>query len=108
MKPAAIPDSVKEESLLAIARFNQTTLAGTGYSFVARFQGKNLYLSRNEFGQIAPICRLQYMGAKRLWEFAIYKYSSGRYDPEEMWFPGAEMVDGTVEGAMKAGMLAYQ
>jgi hypothetical protein len=41
------------------------------------------------------------------WEFEIYKYSSGRYDPDEWMFPGSECVDGTVEGGLKAGMEAY-
>jgi hypothetical protein len=41
------------------------------------------------------------------WDFAIYKYSDNCYDPEEWFFPGEEFVDGTVTGAMKAGMKAY-
>ncbi|HEX9839103.1 MAG TPA: hypothetical protein VGA72_07145 [Anaerolineales bacterium] len=31
-----------------------------------------------------------------------------KYDPEEWFFPGEELVDGTVVGAMKAGMVAYE
>ena len=108
MKKQVIPDEVREAALRAIDRFNHTTLRGTGCSFVARFQGKYLYLDRDEFGQALPICRLQYRGAGKPWGFAIYKYSSERYDPEETWFPGFELVDGTVEGAMKAGMRAYE
>jgi len=42
------------------------------------------------------------------WRFAIYKYSSDRYDPQETWFPGFELFDGTVEGAMRAGDKAYE
>jgi hypothetical protein len=41
------------------------------------------------------------------WDFAIFKYSDERYDPEEWFFTGANQVDGTVEGAMKAGLEAY-
>lgn len=29
------------------------------------------------------------------------------YDPYECFFPGEEHVDGTIEGALKAGMEAY-
>jgi hypothetical protein len=36
-----------------------------------------------------------------------YKYSDERYDEEEWFFPGAGHVDGTIEGAMKAGLEAY-
>ncbi len=41
------------------------------------------------------------------WIFAIYKYSDEVYDPEEWFFTGSEQVDGTVSGAMAAGMAAY-
>jgi len=37
----------------------------------------------------------------------IFKYSDERYDPEEWLFPGGGHVDGTVEGAMRAGLEAY-
>jgi hypothetical protein len=30
-----------------------------------------------------------------------------RYDPDEWFFPGSEFVDGTLQGAMKAGLEAY-
>ena len=43
----------------------------------------------------------------RCWTFAIFKYSSDRYDPEEWLFPGYGHLDGTVEGAMRAGLEAY-
>lgn len=108
MKKNLIPDSVREEALRWIDQFNRTTLAGTGYAFVGRFQGAFLYLDRNEHGQVLPICRLRYRSASKCWDFAIYKYSSEQYDAYETWFPGFELVDGTVEGAMKAGMRAYQ
>jgi hypothetical protein len=41
------------------------------------------------------------------WEFAIYRYSDERYDPDEWFFTGAEELDGTIEGAMRAGLQAY-
>ncbi len=40
-------------------------------------------------------------------EFSIYKYSSNRYDPDDWFFPGFNYVDGTVEGALKAGEEVY-
>jgi len=40
-------------------------------------------------------------------DFALYKYNDERYDPDEWFFPGAEDVDGTIEGAMRAGLKAY-
>jgi hypothetical protein len=77
-----------------------------GYS--ARFRGKYLYLDRTDRSEPLPICRLTWNGKMDNWDFAIYKYSSGKYDPEEWFFPGEEFVDGTVTGAMKAGMIAYE
>jgi hypothetical protein len=77
----------------------------SGYS--ARFKGKFLYLDRSDGAMLSPICRLTWFGAMDKWEFAIYKYSDGHYDPDEWFFPGIEKVDGTVTGAMEAGMEAY-
>jgi hypothetical protein len=108
MKKNLIPDDVKKEALRSIDHYNRTTLAGTGYAIVGRFQGAHLYLDRNEHGQVLPLCRLRYRSASKGWDFAIYKYSSECYDAQETWFPGFELVDGTVEGAIKAGMRAYQ
>ncbi len=108
MKKKLIPDDVKQEALRTIAWFNKTRLQGTDCAFATRFQGKFLYLDREEFGQVQPICRLEYLGGKKGWAFAIYKYSTSRYDPEEWLFPGSELVNGTIMGAMKASMRAYQ
>ena len=58
--------------------------------------------------QPLPICRLTWNGKMDNWDFANYKYSSEQYEPEEWFFPGAEFVDGTVTGAMQAGMVAYE
>ena len=77
-----------------------------GYS--ARFKGKYLYLDRTDRSEPLPICRLAWNGKMDNWDFAIYKYSSEKYDPEEWFFPGEEFVDGTLTGAMKAGMAAYE
>jgi hypothetical protein len=107
MKRKTIPAEVKEEVLQTIERFNRIKLASPDCRYLARFRGKYLYLYREDFGQVGRICRLEYKGGKVPWEMAIYKYSSDCYDPYECWFPGAELVDGTVEGALKAGMEAY-
>jgi len=50
---------------------------------------------------------LKYTGDLTKWEFAIFKYSREIYDPEEWFFPGSQYVDGTIEGAMRAGREAY-
>ena len=108
MSANAIPVEAREEALRVIARFNQEMLAESECRYIPRFKGKYLYVDREDFGSVGPICRLEYNRRKRLWEFAIYKYSADCYDAEEWFFPGSDLVDGTIEGALKAGMKAYQ
>jgi len=105
-KPA-IPYEVREEVEKIVAAFNRKTFKNPARGFSARFKGQYLYLDRNEHHRPSPICRLKYNGQMDNWGFAIYKYSDNGYDPEEWFFPGAGEVDGTIKGAMKAGLLAY-
>ena len=75
--------------------------------YTVRYRGKYLYLDRHTPFKSGPICRLTYTDDIENWDFAIYKYSSERYDPDEWFFPGDSYVDGTIEGAMRAGLEAY-
>ena len=104
---AAIPVQVREDALRAVEEFNRKELRGTGSRYLPRFKGKYLYLDREDFGDVGHICRLEYAGSKRGWYFAIYRYSDERYDEEDWFFPGNQFVDGTIKGALKAGMEAY-
>ncbi len=107
MAAKAIPADVRQRAEEAVERFNQEVLGGGGVRYVPRFKGQYLYLDRQTSGSAGPICRLKYTGAFDRWEFAIYKYSDERYDAEEWFFPGSQHVDGTVAGALKAGLEAY-
>jgi len=102
-----IPDKVKTEVAARVDHFNTAVIRNPHCRYVPRYRGKFLYLDRQDYGRLSPICRLEYTGKMEDWSFAIYKYSDERYDEEEWFFPGAEHVDGTVEGAMKAGLEAY-
>lgn len=102
-----IPDKVKTEVAARVDRFNTTVIRNPHCRYVPRYRGKFLYLDRQDYGRLSPICRLEYTGKMENWSFAIYKYSAERYDAEEWFFPGEEHVDGTIEGAMKAGLEAY-
>lgn len=120
MPKASVPPEIQAEVQKLVEEFNRIYLKEStsflkaffsskykrGYS--ARFRGKYLYLDRTDRSEPLPICRLTWNGSMDDWRFAIYKYSSEKYDPEEWFFPGDEYVDGTVTGAMKAGMEAYQ
>jgi hypothetical protein len=102
-----IPDEVKTDVEAIIQHFNTTVIRNPHCLYVPRYRGKFLYLDRQDYGRLHPICRLEYTGNMQQWSFAIYKYSDERYDEEEWFFPGAAHVDGTIEGAMKAGLDAY-
>ena len=51
--------------------------------------------------------RLTYNGQIDNWDFAVFKYSREIYDPNEFMFPGYEELDGTIEGALNAGLQLY-
>jgi hypothetical protein len=128
-----IPDEIREEVIASVDAFNKNNTttkpaqpsgitqlmrmlgmapaAQPGKpigSYVPRFRGAFLYLDRIGWdGRPSEICRLKWTGKMENWEFAIYLHSRNAYDPDEWMFPGSGYVDGTVEGAMRAGMEAY-
>jgi hypothetical protein len=90
-----------------VADFNRKIIRDPNRYYVTRYRGRYLYLDRRDHGFVSQVCRLEYTGSIDKWRFAIFKYSSLRYDPDEWIFPGGEYVDGTVVGAMRAGIDAY-
>ena len=107
MPATPIPDTLKAQVADHIAAFNRAIIQDPDVYYLTRYRGAFLYLDRCDYGQVGRIGRLTYTSALDRWEFAIYRYSDERYDPEEWLFPGAEELDGTIEGAMRAGMAAY-
>src|SRR5262245_55902353 len=107
MAAKAIPADVRRRAEEVVERFNREVLGGGRVRYMPRFKGSFLYLDRQGAGATGPICRLKYTGSFDAWEFAIFKYSSETYDTDEWMFPGSEFVNGTIEGALKAGMEAY-
>jgi len=106
-KNAPISKEIREEISLIIEKFNNNELKERDLEYFAEYSGKFLYLKVIETRVISPVVRLTYTGEFDNWEFAIYKWSIERYDPDEFMFPGAQHVNGTIEGAMKAGIDAY-
>ena len=108
MAKRSIPDHIKTDVCKIIDLFNRKDLRYFHCMYIPRFKGSYLFLDRDDgVDSPGPICRLKFTGNMNKWEFAIYKYSSGQYDPDEWMFPGEEYINGTVEGALKAGMEAY-
>jgi len=106
-----IPPAIREQATDNVERFNQDVLKGEEtIRYIARFKGPYLYLDRQDWDSRRPthICRLEWTGDIKAWKFAIYLYSANGYDPDEFMFPGADCVDGTIEGAMYAGLEAYE
>lgn len=104
MAQRSLSDDVKQQIEEIVQQFNTTI----DYAYEVRYKGNYVYLDRKSyFGKATPICRLKYTGDMRAWEFAIYKYSTERYDDGDWLFPGSQYVDGTIEGALKAGVEAY-
>ena len=103
-----IPPEVKTQVDEIVAKFNRTQLKNQPHRwFSTRYRGQYLYLDHPKTYRSWPVCRLAYSGKVDEWEFAIYKYSDERFAPDEWMFPGAEYVNGTIEGAMRAGLEAY-
>jgi hypothetical protein len=103
----AIPEDVKKQAEAIVDAFNTRVIRDPNRYYRPRYRGRFLYLDRVDYGIQKFVCRLTYTGRMDNWEFAIYKYSDERYDPDEWMFPGAGHIDGTIEGAMKAGLEAY-
>lgn len=106
-KNRVIPDDVVREVQTIVERFNQKNSSRDDCYYEVEFRSKYCYLNRYDYGRLGPICRLKYNGKIDNWDFAIFKWSSETYDPDEWMFPGSDLFDGTIEGAMKAGLEAY-
>ena len=107
-KNDVIPAVIQEEIEIRVKAFNEKKLSKKISKYVPKIHGKFIYLMRTlEDGSLEHVCRLTYTGDIEDMNFAIYKYSTETYAPKEMFFPGEEYVDGTIEGAMKAGLEAY-
>ncbi|TAK32178.1 MAG: hypothetical protein EPO21_15675 [Chloroflexota bacterium] len=108
MKRKIIPEQTKQWADGVIQEFNERVIRDPHRYFTARYRGSYLYLDRWDYGTRArPRCRLTYTGDPDHWDFAIFKYSDECYDPTEWFFTGAEFVDGTLPGALRAAMAAY-
>lgn len=106
-KAPNIPESVRQQVNEIVQHFNETVIHDPNRYYVPRFRSKYLYLDRLGYHFLSHVCRLKYNGQIDNWDFAIFKYSDEVYDPDEWMFPGGEHINGTVEGAMQAGLKAY-
>lgn len=108
MAKTKIPTDIQKKVNIIIDAFNaKEFIKQPDFMYYPIYRSDCLYIYRKEGEKDGPICRLKYTGDFTDWDFAIYKYSREKYDPEESCFPGFQHINGTIEGALKAGLEAY-
>ncbi len=109
MKKDIIPQEIQIKIIKIIDEFNneELDLINEFYKYIAEFKGKYIYLTIKKYDSILPAGRLSFSGEINNLDFAIYKYSSEKYDVNEMMFPGFHFINGTVKGALYACNTAY-
>jgi len=108
MAKTRIPEEIQKEVNKIISTFNEKVYKKKpGVEFYAIYKGDFLYLNRKEGEADGPIARLRFNGQIDNWDFAIFRWSNERYDPNEFLFPGSNHINGSIEGALKAGNEAY-
>ena len=98
-----IPNEVKKEVEKIVKNFNKKYRM----DYIVKFKGEFLYLDKIDGFMVTKIGRLKFGGDMQSWSFAVFKYSSEVYDPNELFFPGQDKLDGTIEGALQAGLEIY-
>src|SRR5438105_10188152 len=104
-----ISTDIKKEIENRVDSFNKKHLKGAGCEYYVQIRNKFIYVMRKyeKYDIKDNVCRLTYNGNLEKMNFAIFRYSTETYDAGEIFFDGAKWVDGTIEGAMKAGLKAY-
>ncbi len=108
MKDYAVPIAIQSALGDRANSFCKRELVGMKYRYYPDARGKFIYLVQiSADGSLQRLGRLTYEGDVENMDFAIFKFTSGKYDPKERWFPGSQYLDGTIEGALKALMEAH-
>lgn len=94
-----IPKDTQSQVSEIVENFNKKNKT----NFRITFRANYAYLSHVSY-VVTKIGRLQYIDSTNKWSFAVFRYSREFYDPDEFMFPGWELLDGTIEGALNAGM----
>ena len=100
---------IKDELTEILLAFNKEHFGNSkdvGYSL--SYRGKYIYITGFRGEIYKKVGRLTYEDDLQDMEFAVYKYSSEKFDPDEFLFPGREHLDGTLKGALKASLELYQ
>lgn len=108
MKDYIVPIDVQMEIEDRVRAFNTLYLNKKSPKFCSDARGRFIYLLKYmPDGSFMRLGRLTYKKGLKDMDFAIFKYSKGRYVLGEKAFPGAKHLDGTIEGTLKALQEAY-
>lgn len=102
-----IPKDLIQEINDIVDKFNSNIYKDNEAKFIPVVKDSYLYLKREVNVNLESVVRLEYTWDMKNWDFAIYRYSTETYDDCDIFFPGDEYIDGTIEGAMKAGSETY-
>jgi hypothetical protein len=90
-KDYAVPMEIQSEIGKRVTAFNDKYLSKKGGRYWADARGKFIYLRYgDEFQTSDPICRLTYHGDLENMDFAIFKWSTEKYDPNEFCITSTE------------------
>lgn len=103
---ASIPQEIKNEAETAVKTFNTKRFSEGDTEYIANFDDEYMYLKIRRKDSFRPVARIRFTGDPQKWEFSVYDYSTDDYTHRKS-FPGAEFADGTIEGALKAGVKAF-
>ena len=98
-----LSNEIKKEVQSIVTAFNKKHKS----NFSVRFRSKYVYLDKLDWFNTTKVGRLRLQEDMKSWSFDVFKYSSEQYDPNEFFFPGMGELDGTIEGALRAGLEIY-
>jgi len=92
-----------------LAKTKEQGMANIFKQMFAQKMGISIEKMAKQRGRVVEtkLGRLKYNGQMGKWDFAVFKYSREFYDTEEFMFPGSFELDGTIEGALRAGLKLY-
>jgi hypothetical protein len=101
-----IPKKITEQAAEAVRKFNEKQFLEGDMEYLYTIDGKYVYLKMRRKKNISPIARIEFTGDPKAWKFAVYNPATESFS-ENTEFPGVEYIDGSIEGAMKAGVSAF-
>ena len=108
MEDYQVPIRVQSEIMDRVQKFNRKYLSEEKSQYYSDARGKFIYFRRTiNNGYFEGVFRLTYVEGLKNMPFALYRRDTGKYDANAHGFFGEEFVNGTIEGALTAGIMVY-